>query len=51
MSNKQFSVAEHVKISITVVIGAFLVALGMNYFLIPSNVYASGLTGAAQLIT
>lgn len=51
MSNKQFSVAEHVKISITVVIGAFFVALGMNYFLIPSNVYASGLTGAAQLIT
>lgn len=51
MINKQFSFAEHVKISLTVVIGAFLVALGMNYFLIPSNVYASGLTGAAQLIT
>lgn len=31
-----------------VVIGAFLYAAGLNLFLIPANVYASGFTGVAQ---
>lgn len=35
---------------VVVVIGSLLGAIGMNYFLIPANVYASGFTGAAQLI-
>lgn len=33
-----------------VIIGAFLNAVAMNFFLIPANVYASGFTGAAQLL-
>ena len=32
-----------------VVIGAFLNAIAMNFFLIPADVYASGFTGIAQL--
>ncbi|MFD0048831.1 YitT family protein [Actinomycetes bacterium NPDC127524] len=36
---------------IVVVIGAFLNAIAMNFFLIPANVYASGFTGAAQLLS
>ncbi|MEH7110193.1 MULTISPECIES: YitT family protein [Bacillaceae] len=34
-----------------VIIGALLNALGMNLFLIPANVYSSGFTGIAQLLT
>ncbi|KZO01263.1 YitT family protein [Bacillus badius] len=34
-----------------VVIGAFLNALSMNFFLIPANVYASGFQGVAQLLS
>lgn len=51
MANKQFTVWEHTKITIAVICGALLNALALNYFLIPANVYASGLTGAAQLIS
>ncbi|HLU23676.1 YitT family protein [Lederbergia graminis] len=51
MSNNQFSVREHVKITIIVLVGAFLNAIALNFFLIPANVYASGVTGAAQLIS
>lgn len=40
-----------VKKIIIVVAGAFLTALGMNLFLIPANVYSSGFTGIAQLIS
>ncbi|MGV2940770.1 YitT family protein [Mesobacillus sp. LC4] len=36
---------------IIVVIGAFLNALSLNLFLIPANVYASGFTGIAQLVS
>jgi uncharacterized membrane-anchored protein YitT (DUF2179 family) len=36
---------------IIVVIGAFLNALSLNFFLIPANVYASGFTGIAQLVS
>ncbi|RFU68053.1 YitT family protein [Peribacillus saganii] len=42
--------AETKKILI-VIIGAFLNAISINLFLIPANVYASGFTGAAQLIS
>lgn len=41
---------EAVKV-IIVIIGALLNAIAMNFFLIPANVYASGFTGVAQLIS
>lgn len=34
-----------------VIIGALLNALSMNFFLIPANVYSSGFTGIAQLLS
>ncbi|MDQ0217555.1 YitT family protein [Peribacillus cavernae] len=40
-----------VKKVIVVIIGAFLNAIAMNLFLIPADVYASGFTGAAQLLS
>jgi uncharacterized membrane-anchored protein YitT (DUF2179 family) len=40
-----------VKKIIIVVIGALLNAIAMNFFLIPANIYASGFTGVAQLIS
>ncbi len=36
---------------IVVTFGAFLLALAMNLFLIPANVYSSGFAGVAQLIS
>ncbi|MBD7938044.1 YitT family protein [Cytobacillus sp. Sa5YUA1] len=36
---------------IIIVVGAILNALAMNFFLIPANVYASGFTGVAQLLS
>lgn len=36
---------------IVVLIGAILNAIAMNFFLIPANVYASGFTGVAQLLS
>lgn len=36
---------------IVVLIGAFLAAIAMNFFLIPANVYSSGFAGAAQLLS
>lgn len=36
---------------IIVLIGAFLNAMSLNFFLIPANVYASGFTGIAQLVS
>ncbi|WP_223700714.1 YitT family protein [Sutcliffiella deserti] len=43
-------VEQHVKKVIIVLIGAFLNAIAMNFFLIPADVYASGFTGVSQLI-
>lgn len=40
-----------IKKIIVVVFGAFLNALALNFFLIPANVYSSGFSGAAQLIS
>ncbi len=34
-----------------VIIGALLNAISLNFFLIGANVYASGFTGAAQLLS
>ena len=34
-----------------VIMGAFLVAISMNLFLIPANVYSSGFAGIAQLLS
>lgn len=36
---------------LAVIIGSFLNAICLNFFLIKANVYASGLTGAAQLLS
>ena len=41
---------QHVKKTLIVLIGAFLNAIAMNFFLIPADVYASGFTGVSQLI-
>jgi uncharacterized membrane-anchored protein YitT (DUF2179 family) len=43
-------ILEEGKKIIIVIIGAFLNAIGLNLFLIPAHVYASGFTGVAQLI-
>lgn len=40
-----------VKKVIVVIVGAFLVAVAMNIFLIPANVYSSGFSGIAQLVS
>lgn len=40
-----------VKKVVVVIIGAFLVAVAMNTFLIPAHVYSSGFTGVAQLLS
>jgi uncharacterized membrane-anchored protein YitT (DUF2179 family) len=39
------------KKSFVVIMGAFLVAISMNLFLIPANVYSSGFAGVAQLLS
>ncbi|MGM0836870.1 MAG: YitT family protein [Bacillota bacterium] len=41
---------QHVKKVLIVLIGAFLNAIAMNFFLIPADVYASGFTGVSQLV-
>lgn len=41
---------QHVKKVLIVLVGAFLNAIAMNFFLIPADVYASGFTGVSQLI-
>ncbi len=32
-------------------IGGFVIAVAMNWFLIPSGVYSTGFTGLAQILT
>ncbi|MEW8985871.1 MAG: YitT family protein [Bacillus sp. (in: firmicutes)] len=44
-------VVTEIKKFIVVVIGAILNAMALNLFLIPANVYSSGFSGAAQLIS
>jgi uncharacterized membrane-anchored protein YitT (DUF2179 family) len=39
------------KKTFVVLLGALLNAIAMNFFLIPANVYASGFTGLAQLVS
>jgi uncharacterized membrane-anchored protein YitT (DUF2179 family) len=41
----------HTKKFFVVLIGAILNAIAMNFFLIPADVYASGFTGIAQLVS
>ncbi|MCM3055953.1 MULTISPECIES: YitT family protein [Bacillaceae] len=41
----------HVKKFIIVIIGAFIFAFSMNYFLIPAGVYSSGFSGLSQLLS
>ena len=42
-------IIQQTKKVLIVIIGAFLNAIAMNFFLIPADVYASGFTGIAQL--
>lgn len=51
MRKKTFSIWEQVNVFAAIIIGAFLLALSLNFFLIPANVYASGFAGAAQLVS
>ncbi|MBS4177418.1 YitT family protein [Lederbergia citrea] len=51
MKLKQISFREQIKLIAAIILGAFLTALSLNFFLIPANVYASGFAGAAQLIS
>jgi uncharacterized membrane-anchored protein YitT (DUF2179 family) len=44
-------VYEEVKKGIIVIFGALLNAVGLNLFMIPADVYASGFTGIAQLLS
>ncbi|MFS0878608.1 YitT family protein [Metabacillus niabensis] len=44
-------VKSEVKKVIVVLIGALLNSIGLNLFLIPANVYASGFTGISQLLS
>ncbi|MDT8859595.1 YitT family protein [Alkalihalobacillus sp. MEB130] len=41
---------EEIKKITAVVLGALFLAAGLNFFLIPANVFASGFTGVAQLL-
>nr|WP_184403509.1 YitT family protein [Geomicrobium halophilum] len=34
-----------------IIFGAFIVAIGLNFFLDPANIFASGMTGIAQLVS
>ncbi|RSK26435.1 YitT family protein [Bacillus sp. HMF5848] len=42
--------SEHAKKIIVVIIGAFLNAIALNFFLIPASVYSAGFTGISQLL-
>lgn len=42
---------QQTKKTIIVIVGAFLNALAINLFLVPANVYSSGFTGVAQLLS
>ena len=44
-------VKTELKRTLIVIFGAFLNAIALNFFLIGANVYASGFTGAAQLVS
>lgn len=46
-----FRISLHVKKVFIVLISAILNGIAMNLFLIPANVYASGFTGVAQLLS
>ncbi|WAA13053.1 YitT family protein [Fervidibacillus halotolerans] len=43
-------VSTNIKKVLIVVIGAFIYAIGINFFLVPANVYASGFSGLSQLL-
>ncbi len=47
----KYLVLLHIKKTIVVLLGALINAVALNMFLIPADVYASGFTGVAQLIS
>lgn len=49
--NLKMSSIEISKKTFVIIFGALLNAIGMNLFLIPANVYASGFVGVAQLLS
>jgi len=44
-------VISEIKRALVVLAGAFLAAIALNFFLIEANIYSSGFTGAAQMIS
>ncbi len=50
LNKREMKIVKEIQKIIVIVIGAFFLAAGLNFFLIPANVFASGFTGVAQLI-
>ncbi|GAE31195.1 YitT family protein [Halalkalibacter hemicellulosilyticus] len=44
------SIRKEAEKTVVIILGAFIIAIALNFFLIPANVFASGFTGVAQLI-
>ncbi|WP_100404924.1 YitT family protein [Bacillus solitudinis] len=51
MIERKTRILRELQKSIIVIIGAILVAVALNFFLIPASVFASGFTGLAQLLS
>ncbi|OIJ18443.1 hypothetical protein BKP45_12795 [Anaerobacillus alkalidiazotrophicus] len=47
---RSFLILEEIKKIIIYIIGSILLAVSLNFFLIPANVFASGFTGVAQIL-
>ncbi|MGJ9382551.1 YitT family protein [Salipaludibacillus sp. CF4.18] len=48
---KNLDILEEAKKIVVAIITAFFMAISLNYFLIPANVFASGFTGMAQILS
>ncbi|RKL67762.1 hypothetical protein CR203_10480 [Salipaludibacillus neizhouensis] len=48
---KNLDIIEEAKKIVVAIITAFFMAISLNYFLIPANVFASGFTGMAQILS
>ncbi|MCK0472676.1 YitT family protein [Halalkalibacter sp. APA_J-10(15)] len=44
------SIRKEAEKTVVIILGALIIAIALNFFLIPANVFASGFTGVAQLI-
>src|SRR5690554_5313083 len=48
---KEINIKEQIKITIITICSAILLAISLNFFLIPANVFASGFTGLSQILS